>query len=101
VKGARQKLLSSNEDMGKRYALIREFQEELGVSVERVTGITWPPEYDREIVTSAVKFLGLEEQGRRAARKVLTLEADGLEITTEDCIEVSLGEFTVPKEEED
>ncbi|KAM5350854.1 hypothetical protein ACJZ2D_017189 [Fusarium nematophilum] len=101
VKGARQKLLSSNEDMGKRYALIREFQEELGVSVERATGITWPPEYDREIVTSAVKFLGLEEQGRRAARKVLTLEADGLEITAEDCIEVSLGEFTVPKEEED
>ncbi|KAM0080686.1 hypothetical protein ACKRZS_007155 [Fusarium odoratissimum] len=34
VKGARQKLLSSNEDMGKRYALIREFQEELGVSVK-------------------------------------------------------------------
>jgi hypothetical protein len=54
-----------------------------------------------EIVTLAIKFLGLEEQERRAGRKVLTLEADGLEVKAEDCIEVSQGEFTVPKEEED
>lgn len=100
VKAARRQLLSSNEDMSNRYALIREFSEELQAPLERVTGITWPPEYDAETVASAVKFLTLEERERRAARKVFTLEADGLEITAEDYIEVSQDIFTVPKEEE-
>ena len=100
VKAARRQLLSSNEDMSNRYALIREFSQELQAPLERLTGITWPPEYDAETVASAVKFLTLEERERRAGRKVLTLEADGLEITVEDCIEVSQGVFTVPKEEE-
>ncbi|KAM6508456.1 hypothetical protein FALCPG4_018309 [Fusarium falciforme] len=100
VKAARRQLLSSNEDMSNRYALIREFSQELQAPLERLTGITWPPAYDAETVASAVKFLTLEERERRAGRKVLTLEADGLEITVEDCIEVSQGVFTVPKEEE-
>jgi hypothetical protein len=54
-----------------------------------------------EIDTLAIKFLCLEEQERRAGLKVLTLESDGLEAKAEDCMEVSQGEFTVPKEEED
>ncbi|KAH6961832.1 hypothetical protein BKA56DRAFT_700192, partial [Ilyonectria sp. MPI-CAGE-AT-0026] len=90
----RQKLLPSNEDMSKQYALIRELRDKLGVTFEGTAMITWPPDYDRMTVTSAVKFVGLEEKERRAARNLLTLEADGLEITVEDCIEVSQGEFT-------
>ena len=43
----------------------------------------------------------MEERECRAAREVLTLEADGLEIAVEECIEFNQGEFTVPKEEED
>lgn len=99
AKAARRELLSSNEDMSKRYAIQREFRESFALSLERITGITWPPDYDEETVTSAVKFVALEEQERRAAKKLLTYEADGIEIIVEDCIEVSQGEFTVPKEE--
>ena len=101
AKSSRQKLLSSNEDMSKRYALIREFQEAAGVTEGRHSGITWPPDYGKETITSAVKFLALEERERRTAREVLTLEAAGLEITVEDYIEVSQCVFMVPKEEED
>ncbi|KAM5357575.1 hypothetical protein ACJZ2D_016120 [Fusarium nematophilum] len=87
AKAARRELLSSNEDMSKRYAIQREFRESFPLSLERITGITWPPDYDEETVTSAVKFVALEEQERRAAKKLLTYEADGIEIIVEDCIE--------------
>jgi hypothetical protein len=101
MKKACQKLLSSNDDMSKRYSVIRELHEKLEVTLEGKATISWPPSYDKGTVASAVEFLRLEEQKRRTARNMMSLEADGLEIIAEDCIEVSQGEFIVPKVEED
>ncbi|KAH8754588.1 hypothetical protein F5883DRAFT_431202, partial [Diaporthe sp. PMI_573] len=60
AKTERQKLLSSNHDMSRRYALIRELRDKFGVTVKGTALITWPPDYDRETVTSAANFISLE-----------------------------------------
>jgi hypothetical protein len=62
--------------------------------------VPWPPDYDPEVVAEAVNFITLEESSRRAGRKVLSLEADGIEIT--DVIEVEIDiEDTIEVKNED
>jgi hypothetical protein len=93
--------LASNKWLTQKYALHRQLQQ-LGIADDRWQGtVSWPRNYDPEVVQEAVNFAILNAQERALGRKQLTLEADGIEVITEDVIEDSQGEFLIPKDEED
>ncbi|KJZ70765.1 hypothetical protein HIM_09849 [Hirsutella minnesotensis 3608] len=61
---------------------------------------TWPDWYDVETVQAAINIVISEQQERTYARQILSLEADGLEITDISFNDNNPEEFIVIKEEE-
>ncbi|KAH8654891.1 putative phosphatase regulatory subunit-domain-containing protein [Ilyonectria robusta] len=58
-------------------------------------------DYDPEVVKEAVNFFRLDAQERATGKRALVYEVDGIDIISEDTINVSQGEFLVPKSETD
>lgn len=53
------------------------------------------------MIQEAVNFITSDAQQQAVGKQLLTLEADGIEVISEDVIYVSQGEFLVPKDEID
>ncbi|XP_044718012.1 DDE superfamily endonuclease domain-containing protein [Hirsutella rhossiliensis] len=70
------------------------------ITYTRSSVLTWPKDYDREVVQKAVELVILETQERSTARRALTFEVDGIEITEEIVIDGLTEEFEAIIKEE-
>ncbi|KAM4067887.1 DDE superfamily endonuclease [Hirsutella rhossiliensis] len=70
------------------------------ITYNRSSVLTWPKDYDREVVQKAVELVILETQERSTARRALTFEVDGIEITEEIVIDGLTEEFEAIIKEE-
>ncbi|KFA53716.1 hypothetical protein S40293_09643 [Stachybotrys chartarum IBT 40293] len=80
------------------YCFLRELRFNSAYDTDSI--MTWPEDYEPEVITAAIKLMVAEKEQRTANRRKLQLEADGIEVTAKYSLAVMVMRLRVSRMKE-